>query len=460
MTTNNPFADCDTAEAAIAALDGTGAEMVRLGIFDVDAILREKAVTRAKAEKLLMQGYSFCDVLYHWDIDEQLYSAGAFPDEPAAIDPASGRVYPFADKTALFLADFTGPHAALSPRNLARAQIERAAAMGLGVRAAFEYEFFLFQETPESLREKDYRDLRSYAPGNRTYSALTAALCGESLAGLTRCLAEAGIGFDSLHTELGPGCFEAPLAVSEGLAAADNAALFKTFAKAWALREGLMACFMAKWSNDWPGQSGHLHLSLYRLDGGEPLFGTGRGIGGGGDGNEAPDPAMRHFIGGLTRHLPDFLAMSAHTANAYRRLVPGAWAPIHASWGVQNRSCALRAITRPDDAARVEYRVPAADANPYLALAACLGAGLTGLEEKIEPPAPETGDAYRSEVPPDRRFPRTLLEAAERFRRSGTARSLFGEAFVDWFADTREHEDRVFRGHVADLDRKRYFESV
>ncbi len=455
MTTDNPFADCATAEAAIAALERTGTEMVRLGIFDVDAILREKAVTRAKAAKLLTQGYAFCNVLYDWDIGEEPYGGGAFPDEAAAIDPASGRTYPFADKTALFLADFEGPNAARSPRHLARQQIERAAAMGLGVRAAFEYEFFLFQETPESLREKNYRDLRSYAPGNRTYSALTMALCGETLAGLSDCLATAGIALDSIHTELGPGCFEAPLAVGEGLAAADNAALFKTLAKAWALRQGLMACFMAKWSNDWPGQSGHLHLSLYRLDSGAPVFGDPAK-----EAETMPDPAMGHFIGGLMAHLPDFLVMSAHTANAYRRLVPGAWAPIHASWGVQNRSCAVRAIPRPTDAARVEYRVPAADANPYLALAACLGAGLSGLEEKTAPPAPETGDAYSAAIAPQQRFPRTLLEAAERFQGSAKARSLFGDSFVDWFAETRAHEDRVFRGHVADLDRRRYFEAL
>ena len=448
MSSQDAFAACRNAEDAIAALDETGTEDVRVGIFDIDAILREKSVGRAKAKKLLKQGYSFCDVLYKWDIAEQTYSGSAFPDEPAAIDPTSGRRHPFAPDTAMFLADFTGPHAEISPRNLAKRQIERAAAAGYGIRAAFEYEFFLFEETPESLREKGYRNLRSYAPGNWTYSALTMAQGGETLAGLKSSLATAGIALDSLHTELGPGCFEAPMAACEGLRAADNAALFKTLTKAWALREGLMAAFMAKWSNDYPGQSGHMHLSLFKRDSGAPAFG-------GSDGE--PDQAMRWFIGGLTRHLPELLAMIAHTANAYRRLVPGAWAPIHASWGIQNRSCAVRAIPTPAEAARIEFRVPAADGNPYLALAACLGAGLTGLEQRIEPPAPYEGDAYEADIDPAQRFPRTLLEAAERLRDSQAARDLFGDPFVDWFVRSRAWEDQVFRAHVGDLDRQRYF---
>ena len=210
-------------------------------------------------------------------------------------------------------------------------------------------------------------------------------------------------------------------------------------------RHQRIVSFMAKWSDDWPGQSGHMHLSLHDLATGEPVFACPDG---------APNQAMRRFIGGVADDMPELLAMTAHTANAYRRLVPGAWAPIHSGWGVQNRSAALRVIEGP--AARVEYRVPAADSNPYLTLAACLGSGLTGIEQHTEPPPESTGDAYDETVAPARRFPRTLLEAADRIRASGRARTLFGDAFVDAFADSREWEDRVFRAHVGDLDRKRY----
>jgi glutamine synthetase len=453
MTSQDSFDGCQSAADAVKVLEEGGTKQVRIGIFDTDAVLREKTVSPRKAVKLIQDGYSFSDVLYKWDIGEVTYSGGAFADEPARIDPASGRCYPFAPDTALFLADFTGPHAAVSPRDLAKAQIERAARMGYGVRAGFEYEFYVFEETPESLREKDFWNLRPFAAGNRTYSALTTAAEDGFLSDLLTTMRTAGIELDSFHTELGPGCLEAPLAARQGLRACDDAALFKTFAKAYALRQARMACFMAKWSNDWPGQSGHLHMSLFKLDGGEPAFA------GGGQGTE-PNQTLRCFIGGLLAHLPETLVMSAHTVNDYRRLIPGAWAPTHASWGIQNRSCAVRAIPEPAKDARIEFRVPSADSNPYLAFAACLATGLAGIEEGIEPPAASEGDAYLETVEDERRFPRNLLEASDRFRASETARALFGAGFVDWFARTRDWEDRIFRNHVSDLDVRRYFEVV
>ncbi len=447
------FSGCTTAEEAVTALAESGAKRVHVGIFDAEAAFREKSVAAAKAEKMLRDGFSFSDVLYEWDIMEQTYSGGAFADEPAEIDPASGRVFPFAANEALFVADFTGAHAGVSPRNLAKAQIARAADLGYGVRAGFEYEFFVFEETPQSLRDKNYRNLRSLAPGNRTYSLATLAAENDFLSGLLTALAVAGIQCDCLHTELGPGCLEAPLEAREGLRACDDAALFRTLTKAYALTRERMATFMAKWSNDWPGQSGHLHLSLFKLDSGEPVFANG--------GNEpAPAQAMRWFIGGLLGVLPEILVMLAQTVNDYRRLVPGAWAPSHVSWGVENRSCAVRAIPLPRKAARIEFRVPSADSNPYLALAACLAAGLSGLERRIDPPPPTDGDAYRETVASELGFPRNLLEATERFRASAWARETFGDGFVDWYCRTRDWEDSVFRAHVSDLEVRRYFESV
>ncbi|MDA9982568.1 glutamine synthetase, partial [Gammaproteobacteria bacterium] len=442
MTSQDIFQNCATAQDAIDALQKIEAEHLRLGIFDTDAILREKTVSRQKAEKLLLQGSSFSDVLYKWDIAQTTYSGGAFADELTAIDPTSGRHYPFASSTALFLMDFVGPHAGISPRNLAKLQIQRAARMGYGVRAGFEYEFFLFQETPDSLRAKDYRNLRSFAVGNQAYSAVTSAVEGDFISGLTTTMAGMGIELDSFHTELGPGCFEAPLLAREGLRAADDAALFKTFAKAYAQRQGHMATFMAKWSNDWPGQSGHLHLSLFDLESNSPVF-MDQFMGQ--DEKMEPNQLLHLFLGGLLTYLPETLVMSAHTANAYRRLVPGSWAPTHASWGVENRSCAVRAITHPTPAARIEFRVPSADSNPYLAIAACLACGLTGIEEQIDPPEASRGDAYEEVVEDDRRFPRNLLEAAERFGDSRKARDLFGNTFVDWFVKTRKWEDQVHR---------------
>ena len=234
--------------------------------------------------------------------------------------------------------------------------------------------------------------------------------------------------------------------------AADNAALFKTFTKVLAQQMGLMATFMARWSTDYPGQSGHLHMSLRSADG-EPVFHD--------PGKEGSmSDTMRWFVGGQQKLLPEFLSMVASTCNSYTRLVPGFWAPTAASWGIDNRTCAIRAIPGTPSAQRVEYRIAAADINPYLALAAAIGSGLWGIEHRIEPGEPYQGDAYSGKFPRALQLPTTLSEAATRLHKSAAARELFGEAFVDHFAYTREWEDAEQRKAVTDWQLKRYFEII
>ena len=243
---------------------------------------------------------------------------------------------------------------------------------------------------------------------------------------------------------------EAALAVSDGLAAADKAALFKAFTKVIAQKSNRMATFMARWSTDCPGQSGHIHLSLTDRAG-DPVFH---------DAN-APDnmaETMRHFIGGQQKLMPELLAMMAPTVNSYRRLVPGFWAPTDASWGIDNRTCALRVIPGGAKSHRVEIRVTGADANPYLALAAGLASGIWGIENRIEPEQAVTGNAYDKIFPKRLGLPSTLWDAAQMFKKSKAARDLFGDSFVDHFAATREWEEREFRKHVSDWEMDRYFE--
>ena len=446
---NNPFAGCRHADDVAAALDAHGTRAVHIGIFDIDARFRVKRVDAAKFVKLLKHGYEFCEVLYRWDTAELPYGQGAWADVVAPIDPASGRLFPFAEGEAVFIAEFGDDIGKLAPRNRLRDQLTRAADMGYRVTAGFEYEYFILDETPGSVRAKNYRDLTSWQPGNNTYS-MVPAIETEFFAGLEQTMAALDIRFDAIHTEQGPGCVETPMKPGEGLAAADAAALFKTFAKAYCQRQGLMATFMAKWSDATNGQSGHLHVSLQDADGG-PVF------------HDAGDPEglsreLRHFVGGLVRLLPETLVMCSHTVNAYRRMVPGIWAPLTSTWGIQNRTCAVRVINSEADATRVEFRVPAADANPHLTLAQCLGAGLWGIENAIEPPPPVVGEATVDDAPVAQRLPRNLLEAADRFDGSATARELFGDEFVGWFAHTRRLEDDVFRRHVSDLDVSRYFD--
>jgi glutamine synthetase len=169
---------------------------------------------------------------------------------------------------------------------------------------------------------------------------------------------------------------------------------------------------------------------------------------------------MRWFIGGQQALLPELLAMVAATVNSYTRLIPGFWAPTDATWGIDNRTCALRAILGSPQSQRVEYRIAAADINPYVALAAALGSGLWGIEHRIEPDAPVAGNAYAQTYPPDRQLPRTLWDAAQRLKGSAAARALFGAPFVDHYAATREWEEREFRKAITDWELARYFEII
>jgi glutamine synthetase len=257
---------------------------------------------------------------------------------------------------------------------------------------------------------------------------------------------------EGLHTETGPGVFEAALAHCDALEAADRAALFKTYAKVLVERRGLMATFMAKWSNNVPGQSGHLHISLRKHDGASVFHDPSKP-------HDMSD-AMRWFVGGQQALMPELLAMVASTVNSYSRLIPGFWAPTSATWGVENRTTALRVIRGGPSSQRVEYRIAAADINPYIALAAAIGSGLWGIEHHIEPDAPIVGNAYDSEHPPERRLPATLYEAAERLAASKPAAALFGEPFVEHYAATRQWEEREFRKAITDWELARYFEII
>ncbi|MBN9888925.1 glutamine synthetase family protein [Salipiger abyssi] len=423
---------------------------LHVGIFDLDGVFRHKLVSAKKAAKLIDRGYSFCDVVHAWDSAEvQWEDDRTYIDRPATIFPETLRRWPFGSGAGVAIADFTGAYGENSPRNHLLRQLEKADAMGFGVTAAFEYEFFLLDETADTLRRKDYRDLEFFAKANRTYSLQSAAAHADLFDGLRACMQTLDIGLDSLHTELGPGCFEAPLAAATGVKAADDAALFRNFARAYFARNDLTTVFMSKLDPELSGQSGHFHISLQKD--GQPVFHDPSA-------SDGLSQIARQFIGGLLALMPELLVMTAHTVNAYKRLVPGAWAPTWSSWGVQNRTTAVRIINDSPEATRVEFRVPSADANPHATMALCLAAGLWGIETGAEPGAPLDRSAY--DVLPDRdtRFPRDLVEATDRLEASETARALFGDGFVDHFVRSRRYEVQDYLRQVTDWEIRRYLE--
>lgn len=432
---------------------------VKVGVFDIDGILRGKYISRSKFLSALDQGFGFCDVVLGWDSNDQLYDNVSFtgwhtgyPDAPVRILPSSCRPLPWEDDGLFFLCEFTPPGDALCPRNILRRVIERANRMGFEPYVGFEYEFFVFNETPESVRAKNYRDLVPLAPGFFGYSVIRNSVHSDFYRQLLETAETMDFGIEGLHEETGAGVMEAAIAFDKAEASADKAALFKTFSKIMAQRQNRMITFMAKWSRDWPGQSGHIHLSLKSKAGKGVFYDPKK--------PHSMSQAMRHFVGGQQKLLPELLAMVSPTINSYSRLIPGFWAPTDATWGVENRTCALRVIPGSEKSQRVEFRIAAADANPYVVLAAALAAGLHGIEQKTEPGKPIEGNAYAQKFPKNMSLPATLWDAAQRLKASKMARDWFGDAFVEHFAATREWEEREFRKHITDWELARYFEII
>ena len=448
-----------SAEEARAVVEDRKLTHVKVGVIDVDGVLRGKYMAKDKFFSALDNGFGFCDVVLGWDSNDRLYDNVTFtgwhtgyPDAPVRILNESCRDIPFEENMLFFLGEFADTAEDLCPRGVLRNVLGKADEMGLVPRAGFEYEFFVFDETSHSIREKRYRDLTPMAPGFFGYSVLSNSAHSEFYAALLETCERMDFALEGLHEETGPGVLEAAIAVDDGLAAADKAALFKTFTKVLAQKQGKLVTFMAKWSPDRPGQSGHIHVSLKGKDGRAAFHDPGA--------DHCMSKIMRQFLAGQQALMPEFLALDAPTVNSFKRLVPGFWAPTDATWGVDNRTCALRIIPGSEKTQRIEYRVAAADTNPYLGLAAALASGLWGIEQGMEPSQPVKGNAYDQKQPKKLKLPATLWEAAQRFKRSKTARAFFGDAFVDHFVATREWEEREFRKSITDWELERYFEII
>jgi glutamine synthetase len=441
------------------AFEKHGIRRVKVGGYDIDGVLRGKYISLDKFWGALEDPIGFCDVIFGWDAADVLYDNGrltgwhtGYPDTHARLDPDTFRVIPWEPDTAAFLLDFVGPDGAAHPacpRGLLKKIIARARALGLETVLAAEFEFFVFKESPASLREKGFRKLVPLSPGMFGYSWVRegqhADLCHAILDDMERF----GIPIEGLHTETGPGVYEAAIAYDEALRAADKAALFKTSMKQVAARLGYSVTFMAKWNHSLPGSSGHIHQSLWR-DGKNVFFDAA-----------APNKlseAARHYLAGQVALMPELTALMSPTINSYKRYVPGVWAPLNASWGIENRTCAIRAIPGSAKSTRLENRQTAADINPYIAMATTLAAGLWGLEQRGEPPAPVEGDASaRGDLAP---LPTTLRDAITRLGASTRARELLGAGFVDHYVLTRDWECRQYDRAVTEWELERYFETV
>jgi glutamine synthetase len=447
-----------TAADARRILQERGLRHVKVGVHDIDGILRGKYLHIDKFGSALDGGMGFCDVVLGWDSNDQLYDNvaytgwhTAYPDATVRILPETCREIATEPGNLLFLCEFTDKAEEICPRGILRRVMARAAGLGFEVKVGFEYEFFVFAETAFSIREKGYRNLKPISPGFFGYSMLRNSVLSDWYKDLLAMCETMDMGIEGLHTETGAGVLEAALRVKDGLAAADAAALFKLYTKVLAQKRDWLATFMAKWSRDWPGCGGHMHMSLWK-DGKPVFFDEG--------GSHRMSDTMRHFVGGQRALMPELLAMVASNVNSYRRLIPGFWAPTVSSWGVENRTTSLRVIPGSAKSTRVEYRIAAADANPYLALAAAVGSGLWGVENEVDPGEPIKGNSYEIEHPEKAQLPRTLMEAAGRLKASAAARDLFGDAFVEHYSATRDWEEREFRKAITEWELDRYMEII
>jgi len=442
----------DSLTNAIEKLSASGITTAHVGIHDLMGTFRERRLGIGDVATVLDGGGTFVNVLPQWDAGEQVFGAGPFVGETVTVDPASIRPYPFEPSACMMVADYTGPSASFSPRQLLSRQIEKANAMGFGVRSAFESEFFVLNENASTLRDSSFSTLATFAKDNRCWAGESAATHAGFVADLSAILADGDLDLLALSLELGPGCFEATLRDTTPMRSAEDHLALKMFTKAFCRQRGLTASFMAQLGAGFPGLSQHPHVSLFDKSNGRNVFPSDDELG--------MSKTFRHFVAGMLSMIPEAMALTHHTTNAYRRIAPGNWAPKSASWARQNYSAAIRVVTAPDSRCRLEYRLPGADANPYLNLAYILGAGLWGVETKAELPQEFSGGGP-DEMPSDGvPLPHDLFVAADRLENSDTAKIIWGEGFIDHFIAAIRSEEATLRRETSAAERARYLEVV
>lgn len=435
-------------------------QKVKYAVADIDGVLRGKVVHVNKFLSSVESGAGFCDVVFGWDSSDSLYENGhvtgwhtGFPDGQTRVDLETFRQVPWEEDVPFFLGDFTnskGEPLPICPRNLLRKISKQTSDMGYESIFAQEFEWFNFQETSESLHERGFHNPCPITKGMFGYSVLRSSQQNGFFSDLFDLLLKFDVPLEGLHTETGPGVYEAAIIYTDVLEAADRATLFKTAVKEIAHKHGIMPTFMAKWSDDYPGCGGHLHQSLWR-DAKNVFYDP--------DDENGMSEIMKSYIAGMLHCLPEILPMYAPTTNSFKRLVEGAWAPTTLTWGIDNRTVAVRALPGGKKSTRIEMRVPASDVNPYLAMSASLASGMYGVKNNLKlKVSPTQGNGYENTG--NGTMPTDLKDANERMRRSEVARDMFGDSFVDHFTMTREWEWKQAQKSVTDWELKRYFEII
>jgi glutamine synthetase len=434
-----------------AVADGT-VDTVLLAIADMEGRLQGKRLTASHfLDDVLEHGAEGCNYLLAVDVEMETVGGYAmaswergYGDFEMVPDIDTLRPVPWHEGTVMLLADLQwadGSEVVASPRQILRRQLARLTERGLVAAAATELEFIVFNDTYEDAWRKAYRDLEPANLYNIDYSLLGSARVEPLIRRLRNEMAAAGMAVENSKGECNLGQHEVNFRYGEALEAADGHVIYKNGAKEIAAQEEMAITFMAKF-NEREGSSCHIHCSLAHADGGN-AFAADRQL-------------FERFVAGQLAAMRELTLLYAPHVNSYKRFAAGSFAPTAVAWGNDNRTCSLRAVGH-GEGLRIENRLPGADVNPYLALAAMIAAGLHGIDSELALEAPLDGNAYTADKP---HVPGNMYEARDLFAESAIARESFGQEVVDHYLNRAQVELTAFESSVTDWERFRGFERL
>jgi glutamine synthetase len=404
-------------------------------------------------DEVVKSGGHACDYLLTVDMEMEPVPGYGFAnwelgygDVHMVPDLKTLRLASWLEKTAFVVCDVksekTHDFVAVAPRSILRRQVELAAKSGFTAFAATELEHYLFRTGYRDAARQDYRELEPAGWYLEDYHILQGTRTESFHAAARRHLKLSGVPVETSKGEWGRGQHELNIRYAEALDMADRNVVFKQCLKEIADAAGMSVTFMAKFAADGAGSSCHIHLSLWR-DGKNAFSRDGE--------------VFKHFLGGWLAHVPELMVFYAPTVNSYKRYVDASWAPTRLAWSYDNRTAGFRVVGE-GSSMRIECRIPGADCNAYLALAASLASGLDGIARRIEPPECFVGDIYAAKTLP--RVPYTLSQAVDAFEASEFAKRAFGNDVVEHYSHFYRTEAAAYDKAVTDWERRRYFERI
>lgn len=423
-------------------------------------LMGKRMTTRHFIDNAVEAGMHACNYLMTVDIDMNIVDGHkianwekGFGDFYVKADMATLKNLPWHDKTAIVLGDMThhdGSPVHQSPRQILKKQLDRLLQKGLKANMGSELEFFLYDETYRSAREKGYKDLTTASDYSIDYHILQPSKDEDVLKRIRNEMTAAGITVECSKGETANGQHEINLQYAPSMEMADRHIIYKTGAKDIASQQQKAISFMAKIRDDQAGNGFHIHTSILDANSDQNAFydktsDTGRA------------PLFEQFLTGLLKYSRELCYFFAPTINSYKRFQPDSWAPTSIACGIDNRTCGLRIVGHANSM-RVENRMPGADANPYLAFAATIAAGLKGIEDNLQPSQMYQGNAYSDASLT--RMPLSLHESADLLDTSTFAREVFSDEVIDFYVHTAKCEVQAYAQAITDWEKKRYFEQI